>query len=120
MSERRVWGPRLGRFALFALAAVHAVLPFTLSGPYGESRIVAAIFILAGSFLYLGAVAHRTPVQAFWGGFGLLAVGVVVGAWSGASPVEEGLWAKLAFLISLPFAALTAGEAEAERRTRAE
>lgn len=120
MSERHVWGPRLGRIALFALAAVHAVLPFMPSSPYGESRLVAASLILAGSFLYLGVLAFRTPVQAFWGGFALLAVGVVAGAWSGASSVEEGLWAKLAFLVSLAFAALAAGEAKPERGTRAE
>lgn len=112
MNQRVVWGGRLARWSLFGLALIHLVLPFTPLNRTEESRIVTASLILGGTFLYLAFLSRRSPAQAFWGGFGLLAVVIITAAWTGASPVEEGLWIKLGILAVLSFAGITAGEAE--------
>lgn len=120
MSEQVVWGRWLARGSLFALVLIHFVLPFTPLNPYDESRIVAASLILGATFLYLALLSRKSPSQAFWGGFGLLAVVIIAAAWTGASPVAEGLWIKLAFLAVLSFAAMSGYEAEGQSQDAVE
>ena len=102
------WGPAAARSVLFLLVAIHGILPFTPVNTHPEQRIVVASVILSAVFLYLALSSWARPRRSFWGGFGLLALVMVVSSVTGASPADEGWAVKLAFLAALTFGALTA------------
>jgi hypothetical protein len=114
----------LARTILGVLAFVHAALPFTPRIPDAAPRIVIASLILSASYLVLAVKSRAEPAQAFWSGFALLALVVIVSSWTGASPVEEAWIVKLLFLGALAFGALAADRngigTEGDERTGAE
>ena len=114
---RSPWGPRVGRIALFALVAIHLVLPFTPANPLAGARIVVASLVLGATYVALAVSSYHEPARAFWGGFGLLAIVIIVASWTGVSPAEEGWPVKLALLIGLSFGGVSgAGRSDAVER----
>ena len=101
----------MGRLVLFTLAAVHFVLPFTPLNPYPGARIVIASLLLGTAFLTLAISSYREPPRAFWGGFALLAIVIVVSSWTGVSPAEEAWPLKLALLLGLSFGGVSGARA---------
>ena len=98
----------VGRAVLTLLVGIHWVLPFTPVNPHDETRILVASLILGAAFLTLLLWSRRDPARAFAVAAGLLALVVAVSATTGASPLLEGAVVKLAFVIGLGWAAVTA------------
>ncbi len=98
----------VGRAVLTLLVGIHWVLPFTPVNPHEETRVIVASLILGAAFLTLLLWSRRTPARAFASGAGLLTLVITISAATGASPLLEGAVVKLAFVIGLGWAAVTA------------
>ena len=101
MMRFEVFAPRAATIVLWALVAIHFVLPFTPANPHEELRIKVASLILGGSFLGLAVLARVRETLAFAIALVLLLGVYVVSAVGGASPLSEGWLIKLIFALAL-------------------
>ena len=93
-----------GRSALWILALIHLVLPFTPVNSHPEAQIKIAAVAIGSVFLALAVVWPRAPRAASAAGLVLFIAISSVAAATQRSPIEEGWVVKLFFVVSLALA----------------
>ena len=90
--------------ALWILALIHLLLPFTPANPHPEAHIRVGAVVIGLVFVSLGVSARTSPRRSAIAGLLFFLLVSAVAAVTGRSPIEEGLALKL-----LLVAGLTAG-----------
>jgi|GEM_PF-3194064 len=101
----------LPRIVLFALVAIHFILPFTPVNPHPETRVVVASLILGSLFFGLALYSYKNSIVASRISLGFLLFVYFLSAMTGKSPVSEGFIVKLLFALGLLYGAIGKDEA---------